>query len=324
MPMLIIKRFEIVHIQEHQCAITATAFAGGHGLVQPVIQHAAIGQLRQCVIERQISNLLLGLFALGDVTGYDDYTRCLALTVSDQPAAGFHVADTAIRQHEAVLDLQSGPRSNSFLEERSVAHRPESKLLSFHEDTLGGITTVVQAPDSSVPGRQGAAGAGFRTLLTNGKFQASDGGEMDAQTGFVIVPLLHVVERRDALVIGLGSGHSATSAVRRFGFPSIDIAEISPGIVAAARQQFPHINGCILDQPGVHLHLDDGRNLLLLSPKRYDLITMEISSIWFSGSTSLYSRASTNCAAAGSSPGVSCSSGSRSTTSGSRNSAPLS
>jgi spermidine synthase len=167
--------------------------------------------------------------------------------------------------------------------------QPGSQLLSFHEDTLGGITTVVREPAASNPGGDAAAGSGTKTLLTNGKFQASDGGEMEAQTGFAIVPLLHVAERRDALVIGLGSGHSA-SLVRRFDFSSIDVAEISPGIVAAARQQFAHINDRILDQPGVHLHLEDGRNLLLLSPKRYDLITMEISSIWFSGSTNLYSR----------------------------------
>src|SRR5207253_7967493 len=40
----------------------------------------------------------------------------------------------------------------------------------------------------------------------------------------------------------------------------------------------------------VHLHLEDGRNVLLTDPARYDLITLEITSIWYAGTTNLYSR----------------------------------
>jgi spermidine synthase len=70
----------------------------------------------------------------------------------------------------------------------------------------------------------------------------------------------------------------------------LDLAEISPGIVDAARKHFAHVNGGILDQPDVRIFLEDGRNHLLLHKKNYDMITMEITSIWFAGSTSLYSR----------------------------------
>lgn len=163
---------------------------------------------------------------------------------------------------------------------------PNTTLLFFQEDTMGGITTVVQEPSRVNNSIQMPP---VKTLLTNGKFQANDAGETRAQTGFALVPILHVDDPQDALVIGLGSGHSA-EIVRKFGFPSIDIAEIAPGIIEAARRHFNHINGNILDQPGVQLHLEDGRNVLLLNEKQYDLITMEISSVWFAGSTSLYCR----------------------------------
>src|SRR2546423_5798238 len=63
---------------------------------------------------------------------------------------------------------------------------PESKLLFFREDAAGGIVTVV--------GRLAFAETGksrfVHTLLTNGKFEGSDGAEEIAQTGFALVPAL--------------------------------------------------------------------------------------------------------------------------------------
>lgn len=160
-----------------------------------------------------------------------------------------------------------------------------SKLAYFHEDTLGGITTVIYNPAV----RMDSASSITRILLTNGKFQADDGQEVNAQTGFALIPALHSRYRNQALVIGFGAGYSA-EVVKKMGFRQVDIAEISPGIVDAAQKHFAHINGRILNQPDVRLFLEDGRNYLLLHRNNYDMITMEISSIWFAGSTSLYSR----------------------------------
>ncbi|MCC6130796.1 MAG: fused MFS/spermidine synthase [Acidobacteria bacterium] len=156
----------------------------------------------------------------------------------------------------------------------------QTKLVFFHEDSYGGITTVVSDTDAS--GER-------RTLLTNGKFQGNNTGEMAAQTGITIVPALFCSNFDRALVVGLGTGRSAYVA-EALEFVNVDVAEIAPGIVHAARQWFGEINGNVLSRPGVHLYVEDGRNLLFLSPLSYDLITVEISSIWFSGATNLYSR----------------------------------
>ena len=161
---------------------------------------------------------------------------------------------------------------------------PESKLRFFHEDTLGGITTVVDNPAGIH-----AQPRPYRTLLTNGKFQGNDSWEMDAQTGFALVPMLFAPKHDDALVIGLGTGRTAR-IVEAMGFGSVDVAEIAPGIVDGATRFFPHINGSVLGKPNVKLILEDGRNSLLLHPKKYDLITIEISSVWFAGATNLFSR----------------------------------
>ena len=147
----------------------------------------------------------------------------------------------------------------------------DSRLLFWHEDLFGGITTVIEnaGADSQLPSR---------ILLTNGKFQGNDSGEAVAQIGFALIPLLQQPRRGRALVIGLGTGHSA-AVVAAAGFERVEIAEISPGIVQAAASHFGHLNQGVLERDNVELHLEDGRNVLLRSDRRYDLITMELTSI---------------------------------------------
>lgn len=161
---------------------------------------------------------------------------------------------------------------------------PQSRLEFFHEDAFGGITTVVDNPQ----GVQGAPRA-FRTLLTNGKFQGNDSGETDAQLGFALIPSLYVARPERACVIGFGTGQSA-SVPAALGFSRIAIAELSPGILRAA-PYFSHLNRNVLLRRGVSIELEDGRNLLLIHPElRCDLVSIEITSIWFAGATNVYSR----------------------------------
>jgi spermidine synthase len=161
---------------------------------------------------------------------------------------------------------------------------PDTELAFFHEDSFGGITTVVDN-STTAGGNRGR----YRTLLTNGKFQGNDAGETAAQVGFAVLPILHAHGFERACVIGLGTGQSAR-VFSDLGFASVDVAEISPGIVAAS-PYFAEINGHLLQRPRVHLWLEDGRSLLSLQPElACDVVSMEISSVWFAGSTNLYSR----------------------------------
>jgi spermidine synthase len=144
-----------------------------------------------------------------------------------------------------------------------------------HEDQQGGFTTVTRD----------AAGL---TLRTNGKFQGNDHDEIDAQYGFALVPLLFGRGYGRALIIGYGTGATA-GALSRFPFEQLDVVELSRGIVAADRW-FRGVNFDVRADPRVRLHLDDGRNHLLLSRQRYDVISVEVSSVWFAGAGNLYNR----------------------------------
>ncbi len=154
------------------------------------------------------------------------------------------------------------------------------KVIDWWEEKDGGFTTVT---------KEKVIGKEKLTLWTNGKFQGDNLFEMTAQRRFAMYPIVFTKNRDRALVIGLGTGVSS-GVVYEAGFKSIDIAEISPGIVEAAKKYFSDVNDGILGKKNVHLHITDGRNFLLLNKKPYDLITMEISSIWFSGAASLYSK----------------------------------
>ena len=152
-----------------------------------------------------------------------------------------------------------------------------------HAESIdGGLTTVAKAatPKGEV-----------LTLLTNGKFQGNDalGGEMQAQVGFALAPLLHQERRERALVIGYGTGVT-TRVFHAAGFKQVEVAELSGDVARLADQHFGSVNKRVSQGPGVTMRITDGRNLLLLSPDRYDIISLEISSIWFAGAASLYNQ----------------------------------
>lgn len=113
---------------------------------------------------------------------------------------------------------------------------PQTKLVSFREDSAGGITTVVKNPegvrDQAKP---------YLTLLTNGKFQGNDAWEIPAQTGFALIPMLHLSRFDSACVVGFGTGRS--SAVVAAGDSSPLISPRSPQ--ASFRQPRLHSNPSI-------------------------------------------------------------------------------
>lgn len=151
------------------------------------------------------------------------------------------------------------------------------RVLYYREDVQGGLTSVVQF------GRQ-------RSLLSNGKFQGNDGGEVQAQIRFALFPILFTRAFKNAMLIGLGTG-STLRTISHFPFQRIDVAELAPAIVEAARLWFEDVNGRVFDRdPRVHMSIADGRNFLLLSRESYDLITIEITSIWIAGEADLYNR----------------------------------
>jgi spermidine synthase len=153
---------------------------------------------------------------------------------------------------------------------------PPDSIDFVREDVHGGVTTVVHRGPVT-------------TMYTNGKFQGDNGREMSAQRRFAHFPSLFVSRFDRALVIGLGTG-TTLGTIAGYPWKRIDVAEISPAIVEASRTYFADQSFHALDDARVHLDLNDGRNVLLVASAPYDLVTIELTSVWFAGAASLYSH----------------------------------
>jgi len=160
------------------------------------------------------------------------------------------------------------------------AGHPYGDVVDHLESVEGGLTSVHR--------RKVRGGRTITTLLTNGKFQGDDGPELPTQHMLALYPLLHQQRRERALVIGLGTGVTAGTLVAS-GFQEVHAAELSADIVTMAARYFGPVSHHVLDAPQTTLHLTDGRNLLLLDERPYDLISIEVSSVWFAGAASIYS-----------------------------------
>src|SRR5262245_18107295 len=85
-----------------------------------------------------------------------------------------------------------------------------------------------------------------------------------------------------ALVIGLGAGVTLGSILHHPSIRSADCVEISPEVVEASKF-FELANDGALTDRRTRLVLEDGRNHLLLTDRKYDLIASEPSNPWMAG-----------------------------------------
>jgi len=131
--------------------------------------------------------------------------------------------------------------------------------------------------------------AGMRSLVIDGKVDASNMGDMLTQRLLGILPVLLHPHPDQVCIIGLGSGVTVGSALASGGVRRADVVEISPDVVKAS-ELFAQENGRALAAPAVHLIVGDGRSHLLLTDRRYDVIVSEPSNPWMAGIAALFTR----------------------------------
>ncbi len=76
---------------------------------------------------------------------------------------------------------------------------------------------------------------------------------------------------KEVLVIAFGAGITAGSVLAAAQVSSLDVVDLNPD-VEDINNLFTEVNGDVFHQPRFHFHNDDGRNYLVTSNKRYDLI----------------------------------------------------
>jgi spermidine synthase len=103
-----------------------------------------------------------------------------------------------------------------------------------------------------------------------------------------VLPLLTHPDPQDVFLLGMGTGITAGAALR-FPVRSVVVAELVPEVVDASAEYFHPFTGGLFTDPRVEILRVDGRNHLLGSARRYDVILGDLFLPWEAGAGSLYS-----------------------------------
>ncbi len=132
---------------------------------------------------------------------------------------------------------------------------------------------------------------GIINLTIDGKPDASNDkrGDMITQVLLGHLPLLLHPKPERVLVIGLASGITLGMVTRWQNVKEIDCVEIEPSMIEAAHF-FDQWNNQPFKDKRIRIILDDARNYLQFTKKKYDVIISEPSNPWVSGCGPLFSE----------------------------------
>lgn len=132
------------------------------------------------------------------------------------------------------------------------------------------------------------AKGGAQAVLVNGKAVASN-MLMDQQCQLTLghLPMLLHRNPRSVLVVGLGTGMTIGATSIHPSVERLTLAEIEPHVLPAART-FETYNNNVLENPKLNIIHNDGRNFLMTTKDKYDVITADPIHPWTQGSGYLY------------------------------------
>ncbi|MSO36195.1 MAG: hypothetical protein EXQ54_07170 [Acidobacteria bacterium] len=126
-------------------------------------------------------------------------------------------------------------------------------------------------------------------LYIDGLHQANDQPAMvTLHRAIGHLPMVLHGSAEDVLVVGLGGG-ATPGAVSQYPAARVQVVELSDGVRRAA-SFFTHVNYDLLNQPNVNVRIDDGRNFLALTERRFDVITADIIQPGHAGAGHVYAR----------------------------------
>ena len=153
--------------------------------------------------------------------------------------------------------------------------RPGDTLVDYNEEVDATVTTLKD--DEAV----------YRLYVDTN--QAADASRWDSPSHRVIahLPLLLHPRPKRALVVGFGMGLTSYS-ITQHGV-RVDAIELSEGVISAAQKHFTHVNGNVFDSPLFNYKINDGRNHILMTKTKYDMIsTGIIHPLVSAGSSNIY------------------------------------
>lgn len=152
-------------------------------------------------------------------------------------------------------------------------NNPDTYEIFYHKEGIQGTVTAFSFQKYK---QLWINGVGMTFLCTETKLMAH-------------LPLMFVEEPKEILFIAFGMGTSIRSAAL---YPDLNITAVE--LVPETFETFRYYHEdseAILQSKNVHPIVNDGRNHLLMSPKRYDVISVDPSPpIWSAGTVNLYTK----------------------------------
>ncbi|MEP6570005.1 MAG: fused MFS/spermidine synthase [Acidobacteriota bacterium] len=189
-------------------------------------------------------------------------------------APRMNLADLSVGAYDSLVRLLA--KSRGGVDDGSVQARgPEIHQLLMYDE--GPTSTVSVRKDWDIT-----------SLAINGRTNASDSEDMATQVMLGQMPLLLAPHLKNALVVGYATGVTA-GAILQSPIESVECVELEPATVNGSRF-FEHVNNHPLNDPRLHLIIDDARTYLRVNPTRYDMIVSEPSHPWVPGVANLFTR----------------------------------
>ena len=102
-----------------------------------------------------------------------------------------------------------------------------------------------------------------------------------------LAPLVSRPRAKSSLLVGYGTGVTASVLAAAPGMTRVKIVEIEPAVLQMD-SLFRSVNASVLTWPNVRVVVDDARSALQLDRDRYDVIVSEPSNPWIAGIATLY------------------------------------
>ncbi len=114
---------------------------------------------------------------------------------------------------------------------------------------------------------------GIRSLYINsiGEVENSFTGMQTFKVLGHLPMLLHEAQPRDVLMVTFGGG-IASGTVAVHPIERLDVVELEPAVVQAASFAYRTENRAVVEDPRVHVHLEDGRHFVAMTANSYDVI----------------------------------------------------
>lgn len=227
------------------------------------------------LLDLGVAVIVLLRFQTGDL-----WERAPSTGLATAVLVGMALFFGGVQAEKAIAGRGLGPQSFADYE-RSLAAMDDTR--SFLAEGKSSIVTVYNTPLA-------------RTLQNNGLPEAGvmlGPPYLARETVLLgVLPYLLAGKPERALVIGLG-GANTVDALTRTDLSEIDVVELEPGVVEAARVLYEG-RETPLDDPRVHVKIGDGRHELLLGRHRdgarYDLIASQPSHPWVAGAANLFTE----------------------------------